>query len=222
MKKLLLAGASLLAMGVVSASAADLPARMPAKAPAYVAPMAYSWTGFYLGLNGGYGFGRAEFNGGAPGSFNAGGGLFGATVGYNWQTGPLVFGLEGDIDWSGMRGSATCGGITSCDVRNDYLATIRGRLGYAFDRFLPYITAGLAAGDINATRPGFPGGSSSNAGWTVGAGLEFGIASNVSIKAEYLYVDLGDFNCGFNCGLAANGNVSYDANVFRGGLNIRF
>jgi outer membrane immunogenic protein len=101
-------------------------------------------------------------------------------------------------------------------------ATIRGRLGYAFDRFLPYITAGLAAGDINATRPGFPGGSSSNAGWTVGAGLEFGIASNVSVKAEYLYVDLGDFNCGFNCGLVANGNVSYDANIFRGGLNIRF
>src|SRR3569833_4450649 len=88
MKKLLLAGASLLAMGVVSASAADLPARMPAKAPAYVAPMAYSWTGFYLGLNGGYGFGRAEFNGGAPGSFNAGGGLFGATVGNNRQPGP--------------------------------------------------------------------------------------------------------------------------------------
>jgi len=60
MKKLLLAGASLLAMGVVSASAADLPARMPEKAPVYVAPMAYNWTGFYLGLNGGYGFGRSE------------------------------------------------------------------------------------------------------------------------------------------------------------------
>jgi outer membrane immunogenic protein len=59
MKKLLLASASVLAMGVVSASAADLPARMPAKAPAYVAPMTYNWTGFYLGLNGGYGFGRS-------------------------------------------------------------------------------------------------------------------------------------------------------------------
>ena len=78
MKKLLLASASVLAMGVVSASAADLPARMPAKAPAYVAPMTYNWTGFYLGLNGGYGFGRSEYNGTLPsGSFDAGGGLFG-------------------------------------------------------------------------------------------------------------------------------------------------
>ena len=62
----------------------------------------------------------------------------------------------------------------------------------------------------------------SNAGWTVGAGLEVGVVNNVSIKAEYLYVDLGDFNCGFNCGLAANGNVSYNANILRGGLNVRF
>ena len=80
---------------------------------------AYNWTGFYLGLNGGYGFGRSEFNGTLPsGSFDAGGGLFGGTVGYNWQTGPLVFGLEGDIDWSGMRGSGACGGFT-CSTRND-------------------------------------------------------------------------------------------------------
>src|SRR5690348_8542618 len=145
MRKLLLASASLLALGVVSASAADLPARMPAKAPAYVPPMAFSWTGFYLGLNGGYGFGRGEFTGGLPsGGFDAGGGLFGATIGYNWQTGPLVFGLEGDIDWSGMKGSGTCGVATACDVRSDYLSTIRGRLGYAIDRWMPYITGGAA------------------------------------------------------------------------------
>src|SRR3569832_384443 len=114
--------------------------------------MAYSWTGFYLGLNGGYGFGRAEFYGGAPGSFNAGGGLVGATVGYNWQTGPLVFGLEGDIDWSGQRGSGTCGGL-ACRARNDYLATIRGRLGYAMDRWMPYVTGGAAIGNV---RPALP------------------------------------------------------------------
>jgi outer membrane immunogenic protein len=133
-----------------------------------------------------------------------------------------VVGAEGDIDWSGVKGSTNVLCAAGCETRNKWLATVRGRLGYAFDRFLPYITAGLAAGDINATRPGFPGGSATNAGWTVGAGLEVGIASNVSIKAEYLFVDLGDFNCGFNCGLAANGNVSHDANVFRGGLNVRF
>jgi outer membrane immunogenic protein len=99
---------------------------------------------------------------------------------------------------------------------------VRGRLGYAWDRFLPYLTAGLAAGDINATRPGLPAGTSTNAGWTVGAGLEVGVVSNVSVKAEYLHVDLGTYNCGLNCGLAPTGNVSFDANIFRGGLNVRF
>ena len=105
---------------------------------------------------------------------------------------------------------------------NYWFATVRGRLGYAFDRFLPYVTAGLAVGDINASIPGFPGGTASNAGWTIGAGVEVGIVSNVSLKAEYLFVDLSDFNCGFNCSLAANGNVTFYANIFRGGLNIHF
>ena len=70
--------------------------------------------------------------------------------------------------------------------------------------------------------PGFPAGSVTSAHWTAGAGIEVGIVSNVSVKAEYLYVDLGDYNCGFNCGLGANGNVSYYANIFRGGLDVRF
>ena len=154
----------------------------------------YNWTGFYVGINGGGGWGNSQWDG--LNKFDLSGGMIGGTIGYNWQVGQIVVGAEGDIDWSGVKGNTgvLCG--ASCETRNKWLATVRGRLGYAFDRFLPYITAGLAAGDINATRPGFPGGSSSNAGWTVGAGLEFGIASNVSIKAEYLYVDLGDFNCG--------------------------
>ena len=218
MKRFVVAGLGFLALAAMPASAADLPRGAPYRAPAYAAQ--YNWTGFYLGINGGGAWGNSQWDG--LNKFDLSGGMIGGTIGYNWQVGQIVVGAEGDIDWSGVKGNTgvLCG--ASCETRNKWLATIRGRLGYAFDRFLPYITAGLAAGDINATRPGFPGGSSSNAGWTVGAGLEFGIASNVSVKAEYLYVDLGDFNCGFNCGLAANGNVSYDANVFRGGLNIRF
>ena len=102
------------------------------------------------------------------------------------------------------------------------LATARGRLGFAFDRFLPYFTGGLALGDINATPPGLPGGSITNAGWTVGAGLEVGLVSNVSVKAEYLYVDLGNFNCGLNCALAPGGNVSFTTSIFRAGANVRF
>jgi outer membrane immunogenic protein len=97
-------------------------------------------------------------------------------------------------------------------------------VGFAFDRFLPYFTGGLAVGDINASLPlpALPGGSITNAGWTVGAGLEVGVISNVSLKAEYLYVDLGNFNCGLNCGLLPGGNVSFTTNIFRGGANLRF
>lgn len=219
MKKLLLAGASLLAMGVVSASAADLPARMPVKAPAYVAPMAFSWTGFYLGLNGGYGFGRGEFNGGGLGSggFDAGGGLFGATVGYNWQTGPLVFGLEGDIDWSGMRGSATCGGITSCDVRNDYLATIRGRLGYAMDRWMPYITGGAGIGNVKTSIAGFGDTNNTKAGWTLGGGIEASLMGPWTAKVEYLHVDLGEADTA-----VAGTSAKFTSDIIRGGINYKF
>jgi outer membrane immunogenic protein len=218
MKKLLLASASVLAMGVVSASAADLPARMPAKAPAYVAPMTYNWTGFYLGLNGGYGFGRSEYNGTLPsGSFDAGGGLFGATVGYNWQTGPLVFGLEGDIDWSGIKGSSTCGGVFGCDVRNDFLATIRGRLGYAFDRWMPYVTGGAAIGNVKSSVAGFGETDDTNVGWTVGGGIEASIAGPWTAKVEYLYVDLGDTDTAVP-GTTAN----FTSNIVRAGINYRF
>ena len=109
-----------------------------------------------------------------------------------------------------------------CQTRNHWLSTVRGRLGYAFDRILPYVTAGLAVGDINATLPGFPGGSVTSAGWTVGAGIEYAVVGNVSVKAEYLFVSLSDFNCGLNCGLVGNGNVSFYSNIGRLGLNVHF
>lgn len=100
---------------------------------------------------------------------------------------------------------------------------MRGRLGYAADRFMPFVTAGGAFGDIRATpaAPGLAGGSETNAGWTVGAGLEFAVAGNFTLKAEYLYVDLGKFNCGAGCG-AATDNVSFTTNIVRAGLNYRF
>jgi outer membrane immunogenic protein len=215
MKKFLLAGASLLAMGIVSASAADLPARMPAKAPVYVPPMEYSWTGFYLGLNGGYGFGRSNYSG-PGGSFDAGGGLFGATVGYNWQTGPLVFGLEGDIDWSGMNGSGACG-LTSCSTRNDYLSTIRGRLGYAMGRWMPYVTGGAAIGNVKTSIAGFGDTNNTKGGWTVGGGIEASLMGPWTAKVEYLHVDLGDADT------AIPGTSSrFTSDIIRGGINYKF
>src|SRR5262249_34478654 len=107
---------------------------------------------------------------------------------------------------------------------NKWLATVRGRLGYAFDRFLPYVTGGRAGGDINASLPppGLPGGSITHPGWAGRARLAGGGVRNVGREAGYLYVDLGNFNCGLNCGLPPGGNVSFTTNIFRGGANLRF
>ena len=96
------------------------------------------------------------------------------------------------------------------------------RLGYAADRFLPYVTGGAAFGNIQASTPGFAGSSTTNLGWTVGAGIEFALAGNWTAKAEYLYVDLGNFNCGLGCGAAAVNHVSFSDNILRGGFNYRF
>jgi outer membrane immunogenic protein len=206
-----------------AATAADLPPRYAPVAPrAPIYNPLYNWTGFYLGINGGGGWGRSEWAG--VDTFKTSGGLIGATIGYNWQLGgQWVLGIEGDIDWTSIKGTTTtllC--PLGCETRNHWLATARGRAGFAWDRFLPYLTAGLALGDIAASRPGFPAGTSTTAGWTVGAGIEVGVVPNVSLKAEYLFVSLSDYNCGFNCGLAANGNVTFYSNLLRAGLNVRF
>jgi outer membrane immunogenic protein len=216
---LALAGA-VLNLAIGSANAADLPPRyaQPYKTPIYN-PI-FNWTGFYLGINGGGGWGQSQWDN--VGTFSLSGGLIGGTIGYNWQFGQAVVGVEGDLDWSGIKGTTTAFCAPGCTTQNHWLSTVRGRVGYAFDRILPYLTAGLAVGDINSTLPGLPGGTADNAGWTVGAGVEFGVIANVTVKAEYLYVDLGNFNCGLNCGLLAGGNTSFTSNIFRGGLNVHF
>jgi outer membrane immunogenic protein len=87
---------------------------------------------------------------------------------------------------------------------------------------MPFITGGAAFGDIKTTTPGFAGATQTNVGWTVGAGLEFAIAQNWTAKAEYLYVDLGKFNCGLSCGVTVTDNVSFTTNLVRAGVNYRF
>ncbi len=221
MKRSLAAALGALALvASLPASAADLPARgMPYKAPAY-APM-YNWTGFYLGINGGGAFGDSGWNGLGV-SNSPGGGMVGGTIGYNWQGmgSPWVFGLEGDVDWSGVSDSTTCGAFT-CQTKNTWFGTVRGRVGYAWDRFLPYVTGGAAFGDIKASRNGFAGSSDTNAGWTVGVGVEGVIAGNWTAKLEYLYADIGDTTCAAaSCGTATN--VDLQMNIVRAGLNYRF
>jgi outer membrane immunogenic protein len=210
MKKLLLATVALATLGAASASAADLPRQraMPAKAPAYVSSM-YNWTGPYIGLSGGYAWG---------GSNSADGGLVGGTLGYNFQGGPWVYGLEGDLSYSGIQGSGACG-ATTCETKNHWLGTARGRLGYAMGatgNILPYITGGLAFGDIENSVTGVGTVSDTKAGWTLGGGVEAQIAGPWTAKVEYLYVDLG------NGPSLAGQDSSLHTNIVRAGLNYRF
>lgn len=216
MKKFLLAGVGVLALGVAAASAADLPRHMPTKAPPVYVPPTWSWTGPYVGINGGYGWGNSDFS--APystGSFSADGGVVGGTLGYNWQTGQVVLGLEGDIDWSGMGGSASCGG-TTCSVNNDWLSTVRGRLGYSFGNFMPYVTGGLAVGNIKTDIAGIGGGNDTKAGWAAGGGVEYHISGPWTAKVEYLHADLG------RGGSVAGSDASFSTDMVRGGINYKF
>jgi outer membrane immunogenic protein len=215
MKRVLLSGIALAAL-LGPAAAADLPRReVVTKAPAYI-QTTYNWTGPYIGLNAGGGWGRSDFSAPfASGSFDVSGGMIGGTLGYNWQSGAAVFGVEGDLDWSNLRGGAACGAV-SCSVRNSWLGTVRGRLGYAMDRVMPYVTGGLAVGNIRTNVAGFGSGSSTKAGWTLGAGVEFALAGPWTAKVEYLYADLG------RGGGVAGTDASLRANILRGGLNYRF
>jgi outer membrane immunogenic protein len=192
---------------------------MPYRAPAVL--NVYNWTGFYLGINGGGAWGDSDWNGLGVNN-SPGGGLIGGTVGYNWQAigSPFVFGVEGDAGWFGLSDSVSCG-LLVCQTKSNWLGTVRGRVGYAWDRFMPYFTGGAAFGDIEANRAPFPGNSDTNTGWTIGGGVEGAIVGNWTAKVEYLYVDLGDTTCSAAaCGTPTN--IDLRANVLRAGLNFRF
>lgn len=222
MKKLL-AGclAACLLFAAHGAGAADLSLAQLYKAPPSPAAQAYNWTGFYFGVNGGGGWGHSFWSANTTG-LGLSGGQVGGTLGYNKQFGNVVFGVEGDGDWSRFNGSRTTAGCpTGCSTSDNWLSTVRGRVGYSVDRFMPYITGGLAVGDISAAAPGVGGGSATNAGWALGAGLEYALPGNWSVKAEYLRVDLGRFNC-TGCSAVPPDNVSLQENVFRAGVNYRF
>ena len=213
MKKILLAGVAVLALGLTPATAADIMRRPPpAKAPIYVEPP-FTWTGPYVGING---FGRSDFSAPfASGSFDTSGGLVGGTLGYNYQMGQAVFGIEGDIDASWIKGDTACGGL-SCEVKNSWLGTVRGRLGYAAGRFMPYVTGGAAFGDIKTSISGLGSANETKTGWTVGGGVEAALSGPWSAKLEYLYVDLG------SGGSIAGADAKFQTNIVRAGLNYRF
>jgi outer membrane immunogenic protein len=200
MKKILLTGIALAALGCGSALAADLPARVPVKAPAPVMSYGYNWSGFYIGGHGGGGWSDRCFtaDGFADGCHDADGWLAGGQVGFNWQTGQFVFGLEFSGSWADINGShapllAPADTYTSSV---DSIFMLTGRVGMAFDRMLLYVTGGGAwvRNELQYTTFGVSTESFSQnrTGWTIGGGIEWGFAPNWSIAAQYNFIDLGD------------------------------
>ena len=216
------------------AIAADLPAPAPPppRAPATYVPAApaFTWTGFYIGVNGGYGFGSSTWNAPAStGAFNTDGFLVGGTIGANWQLNALVLGVEGDFDYSTINGSSgvVCNAPTaaSCETATNWLATVRGRVGYAFDHILVYGTGGGAFANLQTgLNPPQTFGERTAFGWTAGAGVEVAFTQNWTAKLEYLYVDLENQTCALtvNCGLAAGSTVTFTESLVRAGLNYKF
>jgi outer membrane immunogenic protein len=196
--------------------AADLPrAREPL--PAYPAP-AFTWTGFHIGYNHGYGgavfdsslaLGAPALGGGAIRSFDQANGWFGGgQIGYDYQfANGLVLGLETDLQWSDINSSHQAATAASNPLVANYtnasqslgwFGTTRARLGYSFGRLLPYLTGGVGYGGTSANGAQlFPGGgvvvgnaSSTSVGWTAGAGVDIALSERLSARAEYLYVRL--------------------------------
>ncbi len=228
--------------------AADMPAKMPIKA----APVAgYSWTGFYLGVNGGYGVGRNpsttfDFSNTPPGtqlladSWNLApaGWIGGVQAGYNYQMDRWVFGVEADFQGSGQKDSAclVCTATTGSflvDQKLPWFATVRGRIGWAAGPILSYFTGGWAYGRVetslsagSASTPFATGSIQDNkSGWVIGTGLEAALAGNWTAKVEYLYMSLGSTDVpNFN---AVGGSVHFSTTsdirdrFIRAGLNYR-
>jgi len=189
-----------------SAQAADL--SYGSRAPYTVSqPLnMYSWAGPYLGGNLGWAWGSVDNNPTRPSGF-----VGGAQAGYNFQTGPWVFGVEGDLQGTGASDT-----FAPWKFSNPWFGTVRGRAGYAVNNILFYGTAGLAFGELSGQTFGLTE-SHTNAGWTAGLGAEFGFAPSWSAKVEYLFVDLNDSNF-----LITGTQNGYRFGLVRGGVNYHF
>jgi outer membrane immunogenic protein len=207
MSKLTFAAVALMATGLASAHAADLP-YYGSRAPytVYQPLNAFSWAGPYLGGNLGYNWGRVDNNPTKPSGL-----LGGVQGGYNWQNGPWVLGVEGDLQLNAADDT-----FAPWKFSNPWFGTARGRVGYAYNNILFYGTAGLAFGSLRGETFGLSE-THTSAGWTAGVGAEFGLAQNWSAKIEYLYVDLADDN--FSITGMQNG---YQFGLVRVGVNYHF
>lgn len=222
-------GALALAFSAHAASAADMPRPMT-KAPAMVAAPMFDWSGFYVGVHGGYAWGDYRLfsaSGGGP-TVDVDGFVGGGTIGWNWQHSNWVFGIEADIsngpDGTDNSSFSPFWGCNTgrCNVDIDYFGTVRARLGIAVNQWMGYVTGGYAYGHAEGgIRNSVQQGSGSVDGWAAGVGIEYAFAPNWSMKLEYLHVDLGDLEFGTGVGTERFlGDGDFD--VVRVGLNYRF
>jgi outer membrane immunogenic protein len=209
-------GAVLVASGMGAAAAADVPPLTPPLPPPLPMPVVqvFSWTGFYIGGNAGWGWtnGSGTFTtalGADPFTVSSNGFLGGAQLGYNWQTGPFVFGAEADFQGTTASGSlnASAGPTITGTAETPWFGTVRGRVGYAMDRVLLYATAGAVYGD-------------SSWSGTAGAGAEMAFWGCWSAKLEYLFVGTPSTTPAVPTVTAVSGNAN--RNIVRVGLNYHF
>jgi outer membrane immunogenic protein len=227
MKRILLAGLGLVALAASPVLAADRP--IPYKAPP--PDPIFNWTGFYVGLNAGYSWGETRINYDLaplattlhPSSFIGGG-----QVGFNWQMGNIVWGLEADIAWRNGKDNFTfafANGIdfTTFHVEQNWVGTLRPRLGVANNNWLFYVTGGLAFGELRhsymESRPTAPGATrtvaedATRAGWTAGGGVQVALNQQLSLGIEYLYMNFGSSTLSFPAQVL--GGVAFPADSTR-------
>jgi outer membrane immunogenic protein len=240
MKKFLLGTVGLVALGMAApAVAADLPARTYTKAPAPVVAAIYDWSGFYIGGNGGYGTSRKEWDATVglvldEGSHDATGGVAGGQIGYRWQSGAWVFGLEAQGDWADLRGSnvSLLTATTTNRSRIDAFGLFTGQIGYTWNNVLWYAKGGAAvtsdkyAGLTTATGVAFDAASETRWGAVVGTGLEFGFTPNWSFAFEYDHIFNGDRNVALTSvatgALSRVDTIKQDVDLFTVRLNYRW
>ena len=217
MKTMILAIA--LAGAATGALAADLPTHKSAPAPATSYYKPFTWGGLYGGINGGFAYGAlSSTNFSSPST-----GLIGGTLGYNWQTGHFVYGLEGDLGYAFGKSSNTFARGTDT-FKLGLLTTERARVGYAMDRALFFVTGGYAGVSNRATVNTLTGASYSQSSWrsggVIGGGIEYAFTNNISAKAEYLWAPMQ--NKTYWGGTSVAETNSESLSIIRAGLNYKF
>ncbi|MGV3491846.1 MAG: outer membrane protein [Devosia sp.] len=196
--------------------------------PALIVANSGDWSGIYAGVFAGYGAGTATSVSSVTDEFDASGYLLGGTLGANAQFDSIVFGVEGDIAFSGISGGDVCelNPAFDCAGTVNWLGTLRGRVGFAADDLLVYGTAGIAAAGLDMTVtpvPALSDGEYSDTfvGWTAGIGAELALSETISVKAEYAYVDLGSRTAPEGT-LTTTGDTEISANLHTVKLGLNF